>query len=521
MRYTAQQYSFSAGELSPRLLGRSDLQKFASGASLIENFIIRPEGGLMRRHGTRFAGETRNSSQRSRLISFTFSTVQAYMLEFGDRTIRVWKDGAAVSSATAPIITIANTSPALVTAFGHTLSNGDHVLVSGVRGMGELNNREFVVANVSSNSFELSGIDAQAFGAYLNGGAVSKIYEIISPYLESELEEIAFVQSADVLYLVHPAHAPRMLTRTGHASWTLTPVPLAKGPFAAMNGDDTQRMMIAASAGFQPGAALTIKSNAPVFTSTHQGSYLRLQEIYLADQNVSPWSPAEGITSVLGTQVSSNGHVYSLADTGSGTQTGTVAPSHTEGDAWDNPIGATHRKKWRYLHSRWTVLKLNTLVDAKTMQATAVTYVPNGLAPAAKSITNVSNAGGLCRITAPSHGFDEGDYVSISGISGATEANGDWKIINVTATSFDLANSSAPSSLKPVAPLVLACSHTCCVLRAGPARRRDTAALLFQTGLRQRSPEPHITSTRIRMLACNKFDIPCPFARKNDASIEW
>ena len=236
-----------------------------------------------------------------------------------------------------------------------------------------------------------------------------------------------------------------MLTRTGHAAWTLTPVPLHKGPFAAMNSDDAQRMMVQSSAGYQPGATLTVRSNAPVFTSAHEGSYLRLQEIYLADQNVSPWSPAEGVTAVLGTQVSSNGHVYSLADTGSGTQTGTVAPSHTEGDAWDNPAGATHRKKWRYLHSRWAVVKLNTLIDAKTMLATAITYLSNGLAPAAKTITNVSNAGGLCRITAPGHGFDEGDYVSITGVGGAAQANGDWKIIGVTATSFDLANSNLPS----------------------------------------------------------------------------
>ena len=88
MRMMTQQVSFAAGELSPRLYGRSDLLKYASGAELIENFIVRPEGGLMRRPGTRFAGATRNPSGRVRLVPFVFSTLQAYMLEFDVRGCR-------------------------------------------------------------------------------------------------------------------------------------------------------------------------------------------------------------------------------------------------------------------------------------------------------------------------------------------------------------------------------------------------------------------------------------------------
>jgi hypothetical protein len=52
-RVNVQQPSFVAGELSPRLYGRVDLQKYAAGAEAIENYIVRPEGGVMRRHGTR------------------------------------------------------------------------------------------------------------------------------------------------------------------------------------------------------------------------------------------------------------------------------------------------------------------------------------------------------------------------------------------------------------------------------------------------------------------------------------
>jgi hypothetical protein len=446
MRQSTSQFSFSAGELSPRLYGRADLQKYASGAELVENFIIRPEGGLMRRHGTRFAGAVRDPLTKGRLIPFVFSTVQAYMLEFGDGVIRVWKDGAPVTSISRPVLDITRGNPARVTAFAHGFANGERILVTGVRGMGLLNNREFIVANADADSFELSGTDTTALPPYVSGGTVSRLYEITSPWQASELDALRHAQSADVLYLVHPDHAPRTLTRTGHAAWTLSVMPLERGPFAPLNANDAVRVMCSAASGVQPGAQVTLRASAPLFTGQHVGSYFRLQELYLSDQNVSPWSPGETLSTAAGTQVSSNGHVYALTDAGSGAQTGTVAPSHTEGDAWDNPAGAANRKKWRYLHSRWAILRLDSWIDSKTMQATAMTYLPAGLAPAARTITGVTAAGGTCRIQAPGHGFDEGDYVTISGVGGAVQANGDWKIINVTPTGFELANAASPSA---------------------------------------------------------------------------
>lgn len=446
MKQTSSQFSFSAGELSPRLYGRSDLQKYAGGAELIENFIVRPEGGLMRRHGTRFAGEVRDPLVKGRLIPFVFSTVQAYMLEFGDKVMRVWKDGAPVTVSSRPVMDITRSNPARVTAFAHGFSNGDRVLVTGVRGIGSLNNREFTVANADLDTFELSGTDTSALPPYMAGGTVSKIYEIATPWSASGLDALCHAQSADVLYLAHADHAPRTLTRTGHAAWTLAAMPLARGPFAPLNADDTVRVMCASTSGFQPGAQVTLRASAPLFTPGHAGSHFRMQELYLSDQNVSPWSPGETLSTAAGTQVSSNGHVYALADAGSGAQTGSVAPSHTEGDAWDNPAGATHRKKWRYLHSRWAILRLDSWIDGKTMTATAMTYLPAGLAPAARTITGVTSAGGTSRILCPGHGFDEGDYVTIGGVAGAVQANGDWKVTNVTPTGFDLANGTPPSA---------------------------------------------------------------------------
>jgi hypothetical protein len=69
-------------------------------------------------------------------------------------------------------------------------------------------------------------------GQILSGGSA---YEISTPYLEAELFELKYAQSADVMYICHPNHAPRKLARTGHTSWTLTEVEFTNGPFLDHN----------------------------------------------------------------------------------------------------------------------------------------------------------------------------------------------------------------------------------------------------------------------------------------------
>lgn len=48
--------------------------------------------------------------------------------------------------------------------------------------------------------------------------------EVVTPYTEDEVLDIHYVQSADILTLVHPKHPPQELKRTGPTSFTLTPI---------------------------------------------------------------------------------------------------------------------------------------------------------------------------------------------------------------------------------------------------------------------------------------------------------
>ena len=51
------QSSFVSGELSPLLVGRSDLDQYYQGTQTAENLVIVPQGGLKRRAGTEFLGK--------------------------------------------------------------------------------------------------------------------------------------------------------------------------------------------------------------------------------------------------------------------------------------------------------------------------------------------------------------------------------------------------------------------------------------------------------------------------------
>tara|TARA_R110000772_G_scaffold125530_1_gene232323 strand:+ start:1601 stop:4192 length:2592 start_codon:yes stop_codon:yes gene_type:complete len=91
--------NFTAGELSPRLDGRTDVNKYFNGCSRLENFIIHPHGGASRRPGTKFIASVKTAANATRLIPFEFSVTQTYVLEFGHNYFRIYKDGGQVVSS--------------------------------------------------------------------------------------------------------------------------------------------------------------------------------------------------------------------------------------------------------------------------------------------------------------------------------------------------------------------------------------------------------------------------------------
>lgn len=232
--------SFAGGEISPALYARADLVKYATGLRTCKNFAVARHGGVFNRPGTQFIGDVKNYFDAPRLIPFIFNADQTYILEFGDQYMRIFRNGEQIYSSTFSITGATQANPVVITKVAHGLSDNDELNMTDVVGMTELNGRNFKVANATADTFTLKDtfgqdIDSTAYGAYVSGGTASVVYELATPYLIQDVFGIQYVQSADVVTLVHPDYAPRELRRTGHASWSLTAITFAPEQAAPTN----------------------------------------------------------------------------------------------------------------------------------------------------------------------------------------------------------------------------------------------------------------------------------------------
>ncbi len=187
--------AFSGGEISPEMFGRIDDAKYQQGAARMRNFIAKPQGPAENRPGFAYVNEVKDSTKSVRLLSFTFNTTQTMVIELGDQYMRFhtqgstlqYADGAAWSGSTAYDV-------------------GDIAKVGGVNYYCTADNTNNTPPNAS----------------YWYALPTDYTYEIPSPYLEAELFDVHYVQSADVMTLVHPNHAPKELRRLGASQWQVT-----------------------------------------------------------------------------------------------------------------------------------------------------------------------------------------------------------------------------------------------------------------------------------------------------------
>ena len=317
--------NFTGGELSPRLDGRTDLTKYTSGCSTLENLVVYPHGSAARRPGSTFLAEVANSANKTRLIPFEFSTTQTYMLEFSNLKMRVYKDSGAVLEGDKTISAITKANPAVVTATSHGYENGDEVVISSVGGMTEVNGKRFLVADKTTNTFELQdkdGVDinSSSFTTYTSGGVSNKIFEITTPYTTAQLFDLKFAQSADVMYITHPEHEVEKLSRTGHTSWTLTDVDFTKGPMQDANTTDTTLTpgQSAVGTGISLVASATTGINGGSgFLSTDVGRFVFLSGGYAKITGVTNTTNATItiITALSGSSATANWQLGAFSDT--------------------------------------------------------------------------------------------------------------------------------------------------------------------------------------------------------------
>lgn len=188
--------SFNAGELSPKMVGRTDVSQYFKGCKTLENFLVTPYGAVERRPGTLFLA--RAKSTRVRLVPFVFSSEISFVLEFGEKYCRFFSGRSQVCVNGAPL-------------------------------------------------------------------------EISTPYTAEDLPQMKFIQSADVMTIVHPGHAVRELKRTGKFVFELTEKEFEYPPVLEPNIDDEFTLSPSAREG-----NITLSASKDFFDTGNVGGFVQL-----------------------------------------------------------------------------------------------------------------------------------------------------------------------------------------------------------------------------------------------------
>lgn len=333
-RATPLQPGVNAGELSPRMVARTDFQKYPLGVAILENMLPLPQGGAMRRPGTMFINETADSTKATRLLPFEFSITQAYMVEAGENIFRFYRNQGKITVDDTDAVITNGTFVAGITDWddrstggasiahnagqqwldlvGSSASiawaeqdvavtapfmNSEHVLKFRVTGV----STDFVelrigtattLGDIKSDTIYKTGYHAVSFtpGAttffvqFRNTQAKTvgiddvsliddAIVEVDTPYLEADLDAIKFAQSADVLYLCHPDVPVHKLLRLGNTDWSVEQVNYFDGPYDDENTTSTTLLASAST-----GLGITITASSDTFVSTDVGRLVRILE---------------------------------------------------------------------------------------------------------------------------------------------------------------------------------------------------------------------------------------------------
>jgi len=208
------QTNFAVGEINPELRGRIDLQQYESALERARNVVCKPQGSVERRPGLKFVfsvPSTASPENGIRLVPFTFSTTQTYMMVFSGGRMYVFKNGVQVTAI-----------------------------------------------NGGSDDF----LDVSS--------SVSGVTEGIA---SSRLDNLWYTQSADTLLLFEETMTPIKIVRGANdATWTVSDIAFSNIPkFAFTITTATPSATLTPSA---VSGQITLTASGSVFTSDHVGQYI-------------------------------------------------------------------------------------------------------------------------------------------------------------------------------------------------------------------------------------------------------
>jgi hypothetical protein len=316
-------HALSAGEISAATLARVDQEKARLWAETQENLFPFTIGKAMMRPGTTYLASAKTHANRVREIPFVKSLSAQAGIEMSSGLLRIHVDDelVAIESVTSTVTNgdFSSTTGWTLTTTGDATANINST-VSGALYMacpnrggtasctrsvstsssgtqhtlkivvtrgpvtfrcGSTSGGDDYITETSLDtgthflSFTPTGSYHPYFSTRQEQGVVVDSIEVASagtleftaPWTETELRQIQFTQSVDVMYLMHTNWQPRKIERRGDASWSLVLYKFGDGPTTAKNITIT------------PGQAYgntTLTASSAVFKSTDVGSIYRV-----------------------------------------------------------------------------------------------------------------------------------------------------------------------------------------------------------------------------------------------------
>lgn len=193
------------------------------------------------------------------------------------------------------------------------------------------------------------------------GGAV---YEMAHPYTAADLENLQWVQSADVIYLASGNRPIQRLARYALDNWSIAAAPVRNGPFRLQNLDETLKITPSGATG-----SINLTASKAVFKSGHVGSLMRLEPVSYSD--IPLWTGNTDAS--LGQKMRYGGRIYELVK---GDKTGVNPPVHTEGV---ERVGLDPEVSWRFVSDGVGIVRITAFGSSTSVTATVIRALPPNL----------------------------------------------------------------------------------------------------------------------------------------------
>lgn len=220
------------------------------------------------------------------------------------------------------------------------------------------------------------------YGRLVQKADASGPYVLDTPFDASSLQNLSWVQSADVIYLADGRRPIQKLARYALNSWTIGPA-VFTGPFMAQNLDEAVTLIASATTG-----SITLTASADLFVPEHVGVPFHLRAQHYSD--IPLWT---GQTSMaIGQLVRNDGKIYrfvrpkaggEVPDYSTGTtgfvrsggiaSTGVNAPIHEDGT---QKVSIDPANWWEYVGKDAGIVRITGVTNARTATATVVSTLP-------------------------------------------------------------------------------------------------------------------------------------------------